>query len=33
MIMLNLLIKMTPGFKPFTGLGKKDKNFACAVLT
>ena len=33
MIMLNLLIKMTPGFKPFTGLGKKDKNFARAVLT
>ena len=33
MIMLNLLIKMTPGFKLFTGLGKKGKNFACAVLT
>ena len=33
MIMLNLLIKITPGFKPFTGLGTKGKNFACAVLT
>ena len=33
MIMLNLLIKMTPGFKPFTCLGKKGKHFARAMLT